>query len=220
MTKLLFKGFIIVATFILIFCGHNRSSTNENKKENTQFNNESIFHLTEIGDNVWMTENLNVSQFSNGDEFFHATTMEEWVDAGKQKKAAWCYYDFNDDNESVHGKLYNLYAVKDKRGLAPEGWKIPTAEDFATLLDFAKSNCSDDLKSCLLENGKSGFNARFSGWVDEEGYFDGMNSGASFWSSTMANGWGRMLYIGSYDSGVLIDENSPEYGYSIRCIKE
>jgi uncharacterized protein (TIGR02145 family) len=220
MKKHTFLIIVLAIASVIIVCGRKSLNVSTEETEKNQSTQQTDYPSVEIGNNVWMTENLNVSQFSNGDEIFQATTMDDWIDAGKQKKAAWCYYEFNAENESAHGKLYNLHAVTDTRGLAPEGWKIPATDDFSTLIDFARKISPDDLKSCLLENGKSGFNAKYSGWVDEEGYFDGMNSGTSFWSSTVANGWGKMLYIGSYDSGVLIDENTPENGYSVRCIKK
>lgn len=43
----------------------------------------------------------------------------------------------------LHGRLYNWYAIKDIRGLAPEGWHVPTFEEFITLRDFVgEEKCS------------------------------------------------------------------------------
>ena len=79
-----------------------------------------------IGRQVWMTENLNVDKFRNGDPISHAKTDEEWVKAGENGSPAWSHYDNDPANGEKYGKLYNWYAVNDSRGLAPEGWKIPS----------------------------------------------------------------------------------------------
>jgi hypothetical protein len=43
-----------------------------------------------IGDQVWMTKNLNVDKFRNGDPIPEAKTNEEWIKAGENKQPAWC----------------------------------------------------------------------------------------------------------------------------------
>ena len=93
----------------------------------------------QIGNQVWMTSNLNVSKFQNGDPIYEAKTKEQWEKAGQNKKAAWCYYKNSTENGTVYGKLYNWYAVNDPRGLAPKGWHVPTRKDWDELIDHLKS---------------------------------------------------------------------------------
>ena len=89
-----------------------------------------------IGDQTWMSTNLNVSKFRNGDPIPEIKTEEEWINAGKNKQPAWCYYNNDPSNGSKYGKLYNWWAVKDPRGLAPEGWHIPSSGEFSYLNDM------------------------------------------------------------------------------------
>ena len=77
-----------------------------------------------------MTTNLNVSKFRNGDPIPEVKSDEEWEKAEKNKQPAWCYYDNNPSNGVKYGKLYNWWAVNDPRGLAPEGWHIPSLKEF------------------------------------------------------------------------------------------
>ena len=42
-----------------------------------------------IGTQIWMTKNLDVSAFRNGDEIPEAKTKEEWETANNEKKPAW-----------------------------------------------------------------------------------------------------------------------------------
>jgi uncharacterized protein (TIGR02145 family) len=86
-----------------------------------------------IGDQTWMITNLNVSKFRNGDPIPEVKSNEEWEKAGKNKQPAWCYYDNNSSNGVKYGKLYNWWAVNDPRGLAPEGWHVPDAEEVQLL---------------------------------------------------------------------------------------
>jgi uncharacterized protein (TIGR02145 family) len=77
----------------------------------------------------WFADNLNVSHFRNGDSILQAQECSDWLDACEKGIPAWCFYE---NNESF-GKLYNLAAIMDPRGLAPEGFKIPNYIDFSIL---------------------------------------------------------------------------------------
>ena len=89
-----------------------------------------------IGKQVWMTKNLDVSTFRNGDPIPEAKTNEAWKAAGENKQPAWCYYDNDPKNGTKYGKLYNWYAVNDPRGLAPAGYHIPTDAEWTVLTDY------------------------------------------------------------------------------------
>ncbi|MFM8455191.1 MAG: FISUMP domain-containing protein, partial [Ignavibacteria bacterium] len=77
-----------------------------------------------------MKMNLNTDKYRDGSSIRHASTNEEWIDANRKKEGAWCYYSGNTQNGSQFGKLYNWYAVTSPKGLAPNGWRIPTDEEF------------------------------------------------------------------------------------------
>jgi uncharacterized protein (TIGR02145 family) len=83
-----------------------------------------------------MTTNLNVSKFRNGDPIPEVKTKEEWNKALQSKQSAWCYYDNDPSNGAKYGKLYNWWAVNDPRGLAPEGWHIPSVNEFGVLQEL------------------------------------------------------------------------------------
>ena len=129
-----------------------------------------------IGNQTWMAENLNIDTFQNGDLITEAKTDEEWMRARLNRQAAWCYPKNNPDNGPVYGRLYNWYAVSDKRGLAPKGWKIPTAADWLALEnELGKEKVGSKIKSKegwekwknnRNANGsnQSGFNAFPAGW--------------------------------------------------------
>jgi uncharacterized protein (TIGR02145 family) len=110
-----------------------------------------------IGTQVWMTKNLDVAKFRNGDPIPEANTKEEWLKARENKQPAWCNYDNNPANGSKYGKLYNWYAVNDPRGLAPEGYHVPTDAEWTKLENLLGSDAGTKMKS------KSGWNSYTTG---------------------------------------------------------
>ena len=83
-----------------------------------------------IGTQRWMRQNLDVAFYRNGDPIPHITDPVQWANA---TTGAWCYYNNDSLMGGAYGKLYNWYAVNDPRGLAPEGWHVPTDEEWTVL---------------------------------------------------------------------------------------
>lgn len=186
-----------------------------------------------IGKQVWMTQNLNVDKFRNGDPIPEAKTDEEWRKAGENGEPAWCYYNNNPDNGDRYGKLYNWYAVNDPRGLAPEGWKIPSDEEWSRLADFlgGKSVAGTKMKSTDFwadYEGKSGNGTNESGFSglpggnrNYLGSFDSFGKFGYWWSSTEFSAdvaWYRCL--NSIDGNVLRLFSNKDYGFSVRCLRD
>lgn len=186
-----------------------------------------------IGKQVWMSENLNVDKFRNGDPIPEAKTDEEWEKAGENKQPAWCYYDNDPANGAKYGKLYNWYAVNDPRGLAPEGWKIPSYEDWTLLTDFlgGESVAGKKMKSTEFwagNNGVSGNGTNESGFSglpggnrNGSGSFYGIGKYGFWWSSaeySTDNAWYRTL---GYNLGRVNSFNYDKTdGFSVRCLRD
>jgi uncharacterized protein (TIGR02145 family) len=117
-----------------------------------------------IGNQVWMTKNLDVSSFRNGDPIPEAKSSDEWYKAGREGKPVWCYYNNNSQNGVKYGKLYNWFAVADPRGLAPEGWKIPSKEDFTTLWFGGNDSIQRFISEAIYETEIS--------FIDEGGFYE------------------------------------------------
>lgn len=91
---------------------------------------------TKIGNQTWMAENLNVSKFRNGDEIPEVKDKEQWEFYIENKQPAWCYFNNDSKNAATCGKMYNIWAISDIRGLAPEGWILPTSDDVKNLINI------------------------------------------------------------------------------------
>jgi len=94
-----------------------------------------VARLTEIkiGTQTWTGKNLDVEYYRNGDAIPQVQNDNEWDNL---TTGAWCYYANKGENGTTYGKLYNWYAVTDPRGLAPEGYHIPSDEEWKILTTY------------------------------------------------------------------------------------
>ena len=226
-----FLGFIVIFQSVILEC------------------NGQVENYVQIENQVWMNVNLNTDKFRNGDLIPQAKTDEDFKNATENKQPAWCYYNNDVSNELKYGKLYNWYAVIDKRGLAPEGWRVPSIDEFEQLnlrLGGTKDMVSDEGFNSLKSktgwnpwqintntkpkdgngNNSSGFNGLPAGMKDKYKGFCGEHTNAIWWSTTAMGGWDGDYTAWSFSLG-----NSKEMGcgkrsgqhylfYSVRCISD
>jgi len=189
--------------------------------------NSSTIKSVKIGTQTWMTENLNVDRFRNGDLIAEVKTHEEWVKAGEQEKPAWCYYANDQNNGTKYGKQYNWYAVKDPRGLAPDGWHIPSLKELQSLESYLGSDSGKKLKTKQgwAANGNGfdqyGFSGLPGGWrAYNDGNFSDKGESAIWWSSTFGMG-PCYLKLSYYSEKVKVGcDSGGGAGFSVRCIKD
>jgi len=90
-----------------------------------------------IGSQVWMAGNLRTTRYRNGDPIRNVRDNKVWESL---PTGAFCVYGHNVEHAETYGALYNWHAVVDKRGLAPEGWHIPTKAEWEVLFQFLSDN--------------------------------------------------------------------------------
>ncbi|HPH99121.1 MAG TPA: fibrobacter succinogenes major paralogous domain-containing protein [Chitinophagaceae bacterium] len=196
--------------------------------------------ITIPGAGTWTVENARNTHFNNGDPIRNAQTDAEWKDSTNKKIAAktsdtgaWCYYNNTNstDTQSRYGKLYNWYAVKDARGLAPEGWRVATDADFINLKTALGDSAGHKLKSIdywTTDDGSqkpkrnsSGFTVVPAGLRNGNGNFYNIGSNGYFWSSTelnSGNAWYQSLNYngaGAYRYGI-----TKLLGCSVRFVRD
>lgn len=91
------------------------------------------YRIVSIGEQVWMAENLNIRHFRNGDPISEAVSGEEWTRAREDGEPAWSHYDNDPTFGALYGKLYSREAIDDPRSLCPEGWRLPSEQDWRRL---------------------------------------------------------------------------------------
>jgi uncharacterized protein (TIGR02145 family) len=182
-----------------------------------------------IGTQVWMDKNLDVTTFRNGDSIPQVKTDKKWKKASKKKQPAWCYYNNEPQKGQKYGKLYNWYAVNDARGLAPQGYHIPTDNEWTTLTTYlgGEEVAGTKMKSTsgwdAYGNGSnvSGFYGLPGGYRNSSGTFSDVGGSGCWWSSTendTVSSWNRYLnfYFGIVGRGDL----SMGDGFYVRCLRD
>jgi uncharacterized protein (TIGR02145 family) len=148
-----------------------------------------------IGEQIWMAENLSVTTFRNGDPIPKASSFNEWLYYLNAKKA--CYaHEFFDGSKGI---IYNAYVISDSREVAPEGWSIPTLEDWDELgqkiystkkLTNYKSSLSESIDNDKIDYPVSKFLQSKSGWVNESKFPTSNANGTNdFNFNAVPNAW-------------------------------
>ena len=183
-----------------------------------------------IGNQVWMSENLKVTKYRDGTAIPTGLSNSEWENT---TSGAYAVYDNNETHADTYGYLYNWYAVDDSRNIAPDGWHVPTDDEWTTLTDYLGGTSVAGGK--MKETGTSHWNSPNTGATNESGFtafpggyrssssgsYLGIGSYGCFWSSSegSSNGaWGRILGYGS--SGVGRDNYYKTHGFSVRCVRD
>jgi uncharacterized protein (TIGR02145 family) len=208
--------------------------------ESAEVQNISMNYVT-IGNQNWLAKNLDVSEFNNGNKLIFAKTRLEWDEACENKQGAYCYSKFNSENES-YGKIYNWYAVKDSRKLAPIGWHIPNDKEWDELTENLGGFSTAGLKlkstnKWSKNNGdnSSKFNAlpagsilqNFESEVGREAWFWSIDQGKTENSDFIYVNYRELDCFGnnfSKSSFTLSQsknhKNIFNFGMAVRCIKD
>lgn len=206
------------------------TNSSSNQKNNVEYD------LVTIGSQIWMCKNLNVDKFKNGDPILHAISEDEWRNASENNVPAWCYLDNELKNGKKYGKLYNWWAVIDPRGLAPEGYHIPSKNEYEILIQYlggagyyAAQAKMKSVKGWLDTDGadnsnatnESGFTGLPGGFRNEQATFlHEMTDG--YWWTTTDNSTNTAIYLSLfvnpeiYMFGYIYKVN----GLSVRCVKD
>jgi uncharacterized protein (TIGR02145 family) len=171
------------------------------------------YKTIKIGNQVWMAENLN-----------YETEFGSW----------------SNENDTLYSKKYGrLYTWETACTVCPEGWHLPSVEEWEQLIDFlSKSNLGnkEDLILSLMSgkgwnlvsnntgsaNNSSGFSALPGGYRYYDGKFYNIGKMGIWWSSSklpISEDVYRCVY---YINNKNIEQDfvSGWYGASVRCIKD
>lgn len=100
----------------------------------------NIYPVVKIGNLLWMTQNLRVTHFNNGDAIPDGTSVSAIPNnsiyfftptpgATTAAKAGACTWTLQKT-----GLFYTNAAANDSRGIAPNGWRLPTEKDWQALM--------------------------------------------------------------------------------------
>jgi len=158
------------------------------------------YKTVKIGTQLWMAENLNFVT-DNG---------------------SYCH-DNNSDNCLKYGRLYEYETASFS---CPDGWHLPTMDDWNLLFDFLETDEGTKMKS--IEdwprggNGTntSGFNALPASYYTEYGEFMALGAYAFFWADTQNDATTSWSILLSYNREIA-EKNfyNKANAFSVRCLK-
>lgn len=164
--------------------------------EFTDPRNHRTYNTVKIGNQVWFSENLNYNMDGS--------------------------YCFDDDSENcdTFGRLYTWDAAMKA---CPEGWRLPSDEDFNTLRDFAGGpDAGLQLKPTLwFGNDTYNFSVIYTGYRNIHSQYVDLGKYAFYWTSTEnkynKNIAGNIRFEKKSFMGTFDDEKTN--GFYVRCIK-
>jgi uncharacterized protein (TIGR02145 family) len=189
----------------------------------------NVYNTVKIGDQIWITENLKTTKYTNGSNMTEITGNADW--AASAGKPAWCWADNDVTNKNKFGALYNWEAVRSGK-MEPDGWHVPTKDEVQTLINHlgGKTVAGGKLKETGTiwwsspntgATNETGFSARGGGQRMETGVFStALPMYAYFWTSTQsdASAWMFTIYYASTQVNITTDLATS--GLSIRLIKD
>jgi uncharacterized protein (TIGR02145 family) len=178
------------------------SGTNETGLILDKKNNIS-YGTVKIGNQWWMSENLNEPSGSSTSKF--------------------CYSNLS-SNCALYGGLYTWYAAMNlvitekARGLCPQGWHIPSVSEWQQLLDYYGLETA---KSELVLTGSSDFRMFYAGQRSNVGRSETLGTVANFWTSTKSAGDNAIAFSFQKEQANYFKINlAQNYWFSVRCIKD
>lgn len=130
-------------------------------------------------------------------------------------KDSWFYK----DNALYGPRFGRLYSWNAAMEACPEGWKLPSVEDWENMLSHYGGEI--DAYKHLLEDGKGGLNLTFGGYRTIREEFFSIERAADYWTSTsagLANSW--MFYLIMKKEKVFKTIDDMRCGFSVRYIRE
>lgn len=194
------------------------------------YRDSTVYRTIEIGDMVWMADNLNYGKVISSDQKPRKNNEVE----------KYCYGDV-EANCFRFGALYTWremmqYTKADNsrrgsaQGICPPGWHIPTDKEWSMMVEElgGPDKAGKRMKAINLWRPEyadyfypSGFNASPAGNLDISGQYYYFKNIATFWSSSLEtdqNAWQRTLT--NTGTGVYRNDSNIEYGFSVRCVSD
>ncbi|NQU50939.1 MAG: hypothetical protein HQ522_00195 [Bacteroidetes bacterium] len=203
----------------------------------------NVYNTVQIGSQCWMKENLKTTTYNNGTSIPNVTNASTWSNLSS---GAYVWYSNNNSWKESFGALYNWYAMVDANGLCPDGWHIPSDDEWTELINYiGHFGLGNELKSCRQVNSPLGggcntsehprwseayvnygtddygFSGLAGGTRDFNGTFWDIGIYTGWWSSTENSpsfAWGR--YLSNNLNFVYIYTYPKRDGFRVRCLRD
>ena len=188
------------------------------------------YKIVKIGTQYWMAENLKAQSYLNGTEIPRVTDGKEW-DANTTGAYRLPFADTQ--TFLIHGAYYHGYAMYNEAGLAPEGWIVPSDDEWNKLRKYIGTPYGTKLKSSSSSywstnkgTNITGFNALSSGYYTSATGDSGSGTDIYFWSTTKTRDLLARQDVPHYyrlanaSTGMPTDTHTFNFGHCIRCVRK
>ena len=192
------------------------------------------YKTVEIGDQVWMAENLNYKTensycLNNRDTNCTKYGRLYMWSAAMDSAGTW------GTNGKDCGYAKPCSPKKSVRGVCPEGWHLPSYSEWKRLIIAVDDSITeyDDENAAATKlkstsgwaddgngDGSYSFSALPSGYLSYDGYFNFEGKETHFWSSgAQGNRWAFCMVLYSYSDDARLTADEMNVGASVRCLK-
>ncbi len=173
----------------------------------------------------WMAENLNESCYNDGTEIPFVSDYAVW-----RYLTTPAYTYCLGANSNTYGALYNFYVISNTKNICPEGWHVPTFDNWVNLAEAlgGEQVAGGKLKEegythWLTPNtgatNSSGFTGLPGGYRDDNGMSYALGTLGDWWTAPY-NTLAVYFQLHTSDNGITLkDTQALMEGYSVRCRK-
>ena len=199
----------------------------------------NIYHSVIIGSQEWMVENLKTTKFNNGDII--QTTFSSTADISNETYPEYQWPGV----VAAAGRFYTYLVVTDSRNICPDGWHVPTDDDWTVLTDYLSANgfgfkgqkefiaksmaatygwitdtTAGNVGNDPNSNNRSGFTGVSGGGRFSSGEVDFVGMHSIWWSSTQSSATAAYFRCIGYIPGkVYRGVFSKAFGLPVRCLR-
>jgi len=194
-----------------------------------------VYKTVKIGEQEWFAENLKTTSYSDGSSI--ATTEDPFASLQYVSEPSFQWaYDGDENMVDTYGRLYTWWAISDEKGVCPDGWHVPTNDEWSELYEtvggvyiaggiLKEEGTAHWVSPNVGATNEAGFTALPAGYRDPSGWYDELGYTGVWWTSSngLVNGfdvaWVRFFVNDYASAGDANSYATPNYGYSVRCIK-
>lgn len=235
--------YILMGLFLIMVLSCSKDKPSDGNSDSTVRDNDgNTYKTVVIGTQTWFAENLKTTKFKDGKAIQVVTIPAKWQGL---TTPACCWYNNDVTNKNPYGALYNWYAVSSQK-LCPNGWHVPTEEDWNLLADFyggmTTAYSPEKIPGSKLKEigtthwripnadatNESGFTALGGGLCNVDGNCYDLTIHGYWWglldrNSALSSGFSGAdvtVFLSSGSGEFYLNHNAKQFGLSVRCLKD